>query len=51
VGYLDGGDDGNELGGRLPRAGIGRGECAEGKLLDVLLDFGIQVEPPLLDLT
>jgi hypothetical protein len=51
VGYLDGGDGSDELGGRLPRSRIGRGECAEGKLLDVLFDIGIQVEPPLLDLT
>jgi len=51
LGNLDGGDRGDELGGRLARTGVLCRERVESELLDVVLDLGVQAEPPLLDLT
>ena len=51
AGYFDGGNRGNELGGRTADSPGGSGECAQSHLLDLLLDLGAQVDPSVLDLT
>lgn len=51
AGYFDSCYGGNELGGCGADLLSGRGECAQGQLLDFLLDVAVEAGPSFLDLT